>query len=274
MTEQLIQTVITCQPNHQNSKLRYLMDADGFQINGEFLVKELAICDLYTQQISLYRFRVGRFYKLSESSRKQVVWLRNNIHGLNFIDEPLDLPKEQLDILIKMLCVTAHSNNELIGYKGGRYEADLLMRAGFPHLGINIELLGCPRLDLLIDQNPKLINVMCGHHRPLKQKGVCVKVPHCPQMEVAYFMNYLIRMVSTNQSSGFYQTNDIYLRTQQAVCDKSEQCISQMPITSTTPIIQHPNIQNRQVQQKPTLQVKQRPSRTKRKSRIVETTIL
>lgn len=190
---QIIQTTMEFKPN----KLRYLIDADGFQVDGKFLVKELAVCDLYTQQISLHRFRVGKFNKLSEQNRKQVVWLRNNIHGLDFIDGPLDAPQSEVDNVISTLAYNALQNNELIGYKGGQYELNMLTRCGYDFLGINIELLGCPRLDVLIDQNPTLTQHMCTQHRPLRKKG---KISHCPQMEVLYFMNFLLNtQISYNE---------------------------------------------------------------------------
>lgn len=197
--------------------LRYLIDADGFQIDGQFLPKEVAVCDLYTRNISLYRFKVGKFNKLSEQNRKQVVWVRNNIHGLDFIDGPLDASREQLDHLISIICINAEANNELIGYKGGRYEFNMLSRCGYAHLGINIEMLGCPRLDLLIDQNPHLTGIMCAYHRPLIKRPSTntnattniTKIPHCPQMEVAYFMDYLIKMSMLN-SNNTSPSDDIY----------------------------------------------------------------
>lgn len=205
------QPVVVCPPNPHVVKLRYLIDADGFQVDGKFLVKELAICDLFTRRISLYRFRVGKFNKLNDQNRKQVVWLRNNIHGLDFVDGPLDAPQDQVDQLIVVLCMEAHNNNELIGYKGGRYELDMLTRCGYAHLGFNIELLSCPRLDVLIDQNPNMTSIMCGQHRPLRRKmGSGVKVPHCPQMEVAYFMNYLMQLTAQNKYNKFYEKSDIY----------------------------------------------------------------
>lgn len=207
----MVQSVIAYDPSQQSYQLRYLIDVDGFQVDGRFLAKELAICDLRTRRISLYRFQVGKFNKLNEANRKQVVWLRNNIHGLDFVDGPLDSPAEQLDQLIVALCATAQANNEMIGYKGGRYELDMLVRCGYAHLGINIELLGCPRLEVLIGQNQQFTSVMCANHRPLRKKnGLDLKLPHCPQMEVMYFMNYLLDVTLANKQSIFYQTNDIY----------------------------------------------------------------
>lgn len=201
---EMIQSVIA---DVNKNKLRYLIDADGFHVNGVFLVKELAVCDMLTQRIVLHRFRVGKFNKLPEQTRKQVVWLRNNIHGLDFIDGPLDAPQSEVDTVISTLAYNAHKNNELIGYKGGQYELDMLSRCGYGFLGINIELFGCPRLDILIAQNQNLTHYMCTHHRPLRKKS---KVSHCPQMEVMYFMVYLMKINFVNRHSDFYEENDLY----------------------------------------------------------------
>lgn len=191
-------TLLPQHHNHQQKKpppyiLRYIIDIDGFIVNGQFLGKELAICDMTTSLITLYRFKVGSFRKLSLKNRQQVTWVRNNVHGLDFFDLSTDLAQNKMLSIIRKLCIHADKNYELIGYKGGNFEFDLIRSFGFQHLAYNIELLGCPRLEVLIGSFPPpsdnfmSSNAGCPHHRPINGN----RTPHCPKLEVAYFRNYL-----------------------------------------------------------------------------------
>lgn len=187
--------------------LRYILDLDGFVIQKCFLAKEMAVCDLFTGHISLHRFKVGDYKQLSMKARRQVTWVRNHIHGLDFCDLETDLPQIQMQAIVEQICKTATENNELIGYKGGHYEYDLLNSLGYSNLACNIEILGCPRLEVLIESYPPpcifdmdptnkaTANGGCPHHKTIQNPHQ----PHCPRLEVAYFRNYIYEMSASQQ---------------------------------------------------------------------------
>lgn len=184
------------------SNLGYLIDVDGFEVNKKFLVKELAIGYLDTMQIDLICYKVGRFKDLTVPQQRHVSWVTRYIHGLRFDSKHNEYPQNDVFEHILDICVTAEKNNQLIGYKGGHYELDILKTLGYQHLGYNIEHIMCPKLEVLFEKYPEAISEQCSNHQPIVNKIRNVTIAHCPRMEIYCFM----RFVSELLQDSFEQT--------------------------------------------------------------------
>lgn len=161
--------------------INFIFDVDGFEIDGKFLTKELAIVNLKTKEVKSYTFKVGEFSELSKKNKKTVLWLTKNVHGLRFEDSPNDRPQSEVYDIVYEYCLKALLNDQFIGYKGGHYEKDILEHLNHGSLGVNIESYGCPKVEKLVDEESK--KYMCDKH-------VSDNV-HCPKVEVFCFMRYL-----------------------------------------------------------------------------------
>lgn len=168
-----------------------MIDLDGFNLDGTFKTKELAIGNMDTNVVDLYHFQVGNFDDLTSREKKDVTWVKNNIHGLYYRDYDGDLPESRLMEIMSSICNQAKSERRLIAHKGGSFEIDLMRKLGFGNLALNIEKLDCPPLEKLLTWYPTfnyLYYFQCGRHCPIKKR---VKVPHCPRLEVRCFMDYV-----------------------------------------------------------------------------------
>lgn len=178
--------------------IKYLIDADGFEVDGEFKTKELAIGDMDCNTVKLFYFKIGEFRSLSRKNQRYVAWVRNNIHGLKYQDYIGDLDQSHLLDIMRSLAEAAARENRFIAFKGGHFERDLLIKVGFGHLAFNIELLGCPKLEVLLTQYDKsyiedAMRHQCGRHGAIRSKILSITVPHCPRMEVRCFMDFVFR---------------------------------------------------------------------------------
>lgn len=179
--------------------LSYLVDVDGFHVDGKFLPKELAYCNMKTGDVKLFRFKVGSMKRLSGRDRFQANWVQRHLHGLRFEDAPLDMPQSNVPAVLGVICEEAYKSDHFIGYKGGHIEYDLLASLGFTALAYNIEDLGCPRFDELAaaaTREDYLTNkVICTYHKPVQSKHdktTTKTIPHCPSLEVQLFRQYII----------------------------------------------------------------------------------
>ncbi|ATY70247.1 OrNV gp005-like protein [Tomelloso virus] len=173
------------------ASIAYLFDLDGFEVDGKFLVKEMAIGELKTGDIRKYTYKVGKFSDLSAENRRRVAWVTQHIHGLYFDNPIYGYNQSALYDHIDEICKLAEKSNSLIGYKGGHYELDILKELGYQHLGYNIENLKCPKLEVLFTKYPEAFYYQCSDHHKIKNKIKNLTLAHCPQMEVYCFMNYI-----------------------------------------------------------------------------------
>lgn len=174
------------------SNLGYLIDVDGFEIEKVFLVKELAIGNFSSSYIQLFSYKVGDYRDLTSKQKHQAAWVTKCIHGLRFESVPTDFPQNQIQSDLRKICIDAEQTGKLIGYKGGHYELDLLKSIGYGHLGYNIELLSCPKLEILFERYPEAIQKQCSNHNPIVNKLKNLTIAHCPQMEVYCFMKFVL----------------------------------------------------------------------------------
>lgn len=200
---------ITIDHLHKAKQIKYIFDCDGFSIDGEFHVKEVAIGNLDTGEINLYHFQLPKLYnQLTGKLKYQVRWLTNNIHGLRYENDHSDLPINEMSIKIQTACVDADLNKRTIGYKGGHIEYDILKRLKYSHLAVNIEIFGCPRFDILyttlnLNKTSPLFNSCIQCHKHVKAKNPNKKLAHCSRVEVVYFMNFIYNFINTYNSLNY-----------------------------------------------------------------------
>lgn len=68
-----ISSPITGDKVEQAKKIKYMFDCDGFSINGEFLVKEIAIGDMDAMTVDIFHYQLPNCYhQLSPKTKFQV----------------------------------------------------------------------------------------------------------------------------------------------------------------------------------------------------------
>lgn len=165
--------------------LKFIIDLDGFQVNGKFIAKEIGIYDVDSKTISIQHYKVGDFNHLNEKDRKTAIWLLNYKHGLQFRDHNNDYDQDSMEDIIMEMCNTTNHENRMIGYKGGIIERNLIAKHG--GISYNIENLKCPKFEVLLEQYPNKQYWSCGRHRPLKNK----QYTHCSAVEVKFFGEFV-----------------------------------------------------------------------------------
>lgn len=192
--------------------IKFIIDAEYFCIDSTKLVKELGVLDVDSGQAHCRYYQVCkikrpdgsykrlRFFDLSSRDRYQIIWIKNYKTGLMFEDLPHDEPQENFMHYIRELGDIA--NGRLIAYKGGTLERDLLHQLGIP--SINVETLGCPRFDQIVDTHPEWFDatLQCGRHvkRNRAQDIPKQRVTHCPRTELNCFYKWLIHYDFINKS--------------------------------------------------------------------------
>lgn len=174
-------------------KMCMLIDLDGFHINGEFYPRELGCISLVKDhKPDSYHFSMKKMY-IAKKNRSQVNYVIRHVHGLPLVataEENAEtvgwLPMIVMELYEKNKCWDA----EVVGYKGGNIERDLLSSLGIP--SYNIERLGCPKYDCLIKLEGYSKIFDCGHHTA---GGNTEKIFHCPQNEVYVFKQWLLSNV-------------------------------------------------------------------------------
>lgn len=169
-------------------RILYIVDMDGFMVANRFVCKELASINLETKQIERFFFQVGSFHKLGPKDKATAKYVTANVHGLAFTDEPNDLQQQELGNIITKLATAALNRSSIIAFKGGNFERQLLLAHSIENF-IDLEVLGCPRVDLLAANCPiPHSNAKCIRHRYLKNKRH--QTLHCPGIEVLYFAEW------------------------------------------------------------------------------------
>ena len=103
-----------------------------------FLWKELSVSDVVAQKTSLYTFTLDKEYtSLTEDDKKGVEFLQKWKHGLDFQNEPTDLPSYRIFPILKGFirdCRRGDDDDDddcTITFKGGLMEKQLLERSTF-----------------------------------------------------------------------------------------------------------------------------------------------
>lgn len=177
-----------------------IIDFDGFPLKPAFLVKELGYAYVHKNHFGSFTFKVGNYRELTPENQRTVRWVKNHVHGMRFEDdETLDLPQSDLISVVKEI-VAGMDEGQLVAYKGGRIEQDVLRKCKISCM--NLETVGCPKFEVL----SKKINhfgdaVKCGLHKhlnshPVKKNKENKNLAHCPTMECLCFKQWCLSQIN------------------------------------------------------------------------------
>lgn len=174
------------------SRICGVIDAEAFSAKGEFIIREVAIISLTTDNIYHKTFNLKNVINKSLLSKKDwstCKYQSRFVHGLSIYPlykEPC-LDYNQLKYYISgIYSILKTKNRNVLAYKGGSIERDLLNELNIP--SFNIELLGCPKY------NPLQAKI-CKYH--VKTDRQAINKIHCPIYEIQFFKQFLI---STSKS--------------------------------------------------------------------------
>ena len=159
-----------------------VLDLEGFEVQGQFLVRELGWCDWSGQHSGHYHYHPSLPHPDSWKDRHQIRFVRRHIHGLPYYPHSREQARPALQLIhdVKQLVQQfQQSDKTVVAYKGGHYEKDLLERWGIPHF--NLEQAHCPKLNAM---KRRLQAASCGcHYHPFRH--------HCLQMECYHFVHWM-----------------------------------------------------------------------------------
>ena len=170
-----------------------VIDLEGFQLSKDsgaaFLVRELGWCNWDRTMTGNTHFDHGwRWRDLSKKDQRTVSYAIDRIHGLSFKPRTYEhslhvsaLPDLVMELHNKFIT----PERPVVAYKGGIQEKFLLHKLVLPYL--NLEDLGCPRFDQLVDE-PGRRRFDCSRHLHMRPDIV----PHCPEEECYQFVTWTL----------------------------------------------------------------------------------
>lgn len=181
-------------------KICVVIDLEGFQVKsrGGFQVRELGYCDWQRHHAGSYRYQLPGYLKdLPKQDQLTVKYVTKHVHGLPYraFSREKARPADEIHEDVRGL-YERHRTSErnVVGYKGGHVERDLLNELNIP--SHDLEQDGCPpfgRMELLGGVEG------CGHHKD-------PSTHHCALVECVHFVNWMRR-----QSGLSFQTADKYV---------------------------------------------------------------
>ena len=174
--------LIVCRLFVMLSHVCLVLDLEWFEVQGQFLVRELGWCDWTSLNCGHYHYHPSIPYPDSWKDKSQIRFVRRHIHGLPYYANRQEKarPAVQLEQDVKRLVQQFQQPNKMVvAYNGGHYEKDLLERWGIPHF--NLEQAQCPKFNAMTRLR---YATSCGcHYDPFRH--------HCPQMECYHFVHWM-----------------------------------------------------------------------------------
>ncbi|KAG8193424.1 hypothetical protein JTE90_009643 [Oedothorax gibbosus] len=184
-------------------KVCCIIDVDGFSVRipsesgdcyrNQFLVRELGyvrVDPVYTYLPRSYLFDLSQSYDFSripDAEAKTLRYQSRIITGLSLLPGPtesdcLDI-RTLPDVLLKIYDRCRTVDADLVAYKGGCRESDLLKELAIPAL--DLQRFGCPAFkELMAKRNYK----DCGHHKEVERDGAV----HCSMAEVEAYRDWFM----------------------------------------------------------------------------------
>ena len=159
------------------NRITHVMDCEAYTIAKD---------KVYLREVSFYRVRDKKVCSFQiympdlYLNPKNVYYQIKYIHGLPLVHRKYNNDFLQYYEMFQVLCEEFMTSGDLVGYKGGTIERNLLNKLGTK--GINIELLGCDKYANLITKygvEPE----RCKYHNSGDY--------HCSRHEVEIFARYL-----------------------------------------------------------------------------------
>ena len=166
------------------NKICGIIDFDGFNVRGEFLVREFGYISMKPtwRKGKSKRYDLRPYsYLITKKDSRCIHYVVNNIFGMPFrpfLGEYVH-KLENLDYHVVDFYESCRSSyRNILGYKGGQIEKEWLDGLGIP--SVNLEIYGCPKFnDLHCEKYDK---ISCGYH---------IKNLHCPRAEVTAFRDWI-----------------------------------------------------------------------------------
>ena len=170
-----------------------IIDMDGFMVEKVFYCKELGIWRVGDVYASSYVFDMGlEWGQLSERDRRQCLYVMKYVHRLPFT-VPWGVRSRELSELPGILTEFFEGNKgkgrDVMAYKGGHFEKDLLGSLGIPC--IDLEEYGCPKAGGLFRDLGWLET--CHNHIG---KGMAYE--HCPKVETEAYGSWITNVSIEN----------------------------------------------------------------------------
>jgi hypothetical protein len=165
-------------------RITHIIDCEAYTWRKKTFLREISVWKRSDNSIKTYHVYTPNPMLFNEYDRG-VCYQISRIHGLPIVRQRIDdnfyLYDEVMQRLFDMF-----KNADLIGYKGGTIERDMLNKMCVN--SINLEVLGCPKYSLLLSKYG-VEQHTCGYHL---HNGVAY---HCSGHEVELFA----RFVSENE---------------------------------------------------------------------------
>ena len=178
-----------------------VLDLEGFEVQGQFLVRELGWCDWTGQHWGHSHYYPTRPYPEAWKDKRLIRFVRRHIHGLPYTPAHRQQarPAAHLEQDVKDLVHKFQQPDKtVVAYKGRHYEKELLQRWGIPHF--NLEQAQCPKFDTMT----RLCRpTSCGcHDHPCRH--------HCPQIECYHFVHWMRGQLGLDRDWNFVDMHRIH----------------------------------------------------------------
>ena len=158
-------------------RVSMVLDFEGFTVGKRFYVREVGSFN-WRGDATHTKFKMPmRLNQLSKKDRASASYVTRKIHGLGFDTTSGENAQPQGSVAdhVKALYNDSRAPElDVVAFKGGHVERDLLQRLNIPFL--DLEEYGCPKMYRLMRFGGE--NMGCGEHRGLL---------HCSMMECWLF---------------------------------------------------------------------------------------
>ena len=178
-----------------------VLDLEGFEVQGQFLVRELGWCDWTGQHWGTTHYYPIQPYSEAWKDRRLVRFVRRHIHGLPYTPTHREQarPAAALEQDVRELVHKFQQPDKtVVAYKGGHYEKELLQRWGIPHF--NLEQARCPKFDTMT-RLCRPTSCGCQDH-PWRH--------HCPQIECYHFVHWMRGQLGLDRDWNFVNLHRLH----------------------------------------------------------------
>ena len=193
------------------SKVRYIIDCDGYTIRGAFYPCEIAVVNQWTRSTSTWALSVPTevVRGMTTMDRRSANYVYRKVHGMPMERFGPDVRTYESTIAeLRALFASAGcaviDNNDcrvepcLVAYKGGDIERDLLTEMGVYR--VDLGTLGCPKTDVVLSTAKRagLLASRCDRcvRSRLSTKSGGGGVLHCSRIEVCALADWCAKRIN------------------------------------------------------------------------------
>ncbi|CAB3978032.1 Hypothetical predicted protein [Paramuricea clavata] len=140
-------------------RITHIIDCEAYTWRKKHFLREVSVLCRNTNIITTYQIYIPNV-KLFDENDRAILYQIRVIHGLPIQRHRIDANFYHYQEIQDMLC-KIFEKADLVAYKGGNIERDLLNRLNIPC--INMEILGCPKYECLLTRF-KVKHECCPYH--------------------------------------------------------------------------------------------------------------